>query len=266
VIRGKRSAKYLCLTFLALAAGGRALAADFRFDRDTLSFTNSTVFEYHEGRIQSRKSTGDKEKSEPYTRRCFVMSRTVLQFYKFARFDRHAAPLDDVELAKRVRVITKMHPWNDALPEQQRVLLPGYANLRELSKARARVLQQNLGLGWPTYWRIGNFRMFFRRDDDGYQVRMHEELNAALDRRGFFVAYLSDYPHFHINHAVLVYGRKGSPSAGGIEHYLTYDPNHSDAPRELKWSPALRIFNFEKDEEFVGGFTRVYQIYGRPWQ
>jgi hypothetical protein len=242
-MRGGSAICILCLSLIA-ATAGRA-AADFRFDRDTLAFTNSTVFEYHEGRVSSHKSKAGTEKAKAYTRRCFVMSRTVLQFYKFARFDPQGRSLDNKELAARVRMVIHRRPWHPALPEKERVVFP-YANLRELSKARAPVLQENIGLGWPTYWRLGNFRMFFRRDDDKYQVRTHANLNAALDRGDFFVAPVA--------------------SKSGIEYYLAYDPNHADRPRELKWSPKMGLFNYEKDEEFVGGFTRVYQIYGMALQ
>src|SRR5438093_13175466 len=65
---------------LAAKAGS---AAGFNFQRDTLAFANTTVFEYHNGEVVSRWS----RKSDRYTRRCFVMTRTAEQFYKFARFE-----------------------------------------------------------------------------------------------------------------------------------------------------------------------------------
>ena len=67
----------------------------FRFKQ-----ANWTVFAYEQGKI--RAYSNPREKSDRYTRRCFVMSRTVLQFRKFARFDPRAAPLTDQELAARV--------------------------------------------------------------------------------------------------------------------------------------------------------------------
>lgn len=99
-----------------------------------------------------------------------------------------------------------------------------------------------------------------------YQEETRAELNATLTRGGLFVAYLSDYPTLHINHSVLVYGRKPSPRGAKIDKYICYDPNHPDGPRELAWLADKREFNFEKDEEFVGGFTRVYHVYGKPLQ
>src|SRR5881392_3880280 len=78
-----------------------AAASDFRFDRDTVGFANATVFEYREGHPSLRQ----REKGEPkrYTRRCFVLCRTTMQFQKFARFDPHTPALDDKALAARIR-------------------------------------------------------------------------------------------------------------------------------------------------------------------
>jgi hypothetical protein len=266
VIRGGGLASFLAV-LLALGAGSATVSAsDFKFERDTLSFTNSTVFEYRAGYAQAGPKTTEGEKKKRYTRRCFVMSRSVLQFYKFARFDPAAPALNDKELAHRVRSVTRIHPWNPPLPPGKRIAFPGYRDLRHLSQARARLLQENLGLGWPVYARIGNFRMFFLADDKEYQSKMHSILNATMADGGFFVAYLSDYPHFRINHSVLVYGRRRSQPGSDVEHYIVYDPNHPDGPRELKWSNSLHVFNFQKDQEFPGGFTKVYQVYGKPFQ
>jgi hypothetical protein len=252
------------LSFIALTQG-RALASDFKFDRETFAFQNSTVFDYEQGQIRAHKEDPGKEKPKRYTRRCFVMSRTTLQFHKFARFDPRGAPLDDKELAARVRALTRQRPWHDALPAEERIVFPGYPDLRAMSEKRGRLLQQNIGLGWPVYLRLGNTRMFYRHDEK-YQEQTHAHLEAALNRSDFFVAYLSSYPYFTINHSVLVYARKPIRSNNGIDHYLVYDPNHPDAPRELKWSTKMRVFNYQKDEEFVGGFTRAFQVYGKPWQ
>jgi hypothetical protein len=259
-----RSYGWIVAIFLIATSSRGAATPNLNFKRETLAFANSTVFEYDKGQI-IRKSNNRKEKSERYTRRCFVMSRTVVQFHKFARFEPHAAPLNDAELAARIRAVTRKQPWHDALPAEQRIVFPGYRDLRAMSAARGSLLQRNIGLGWPTYFRVGNSRMFYKHDP-AYQEKTHRDIDAALQRGELFVAYLSDYPTLHINHSVLVYAHKGQRLKNGTDRYLTYDPNHPDGPRELKWSPAKRAFDFEKDEEFVGGFTRVFQVYGKPWQ
>jgi hypothetical protein len=88
----------------------------------------------------------------------------AMQFHKFARFDPHGARLDDKTLAARIRSVTRRAAWAKPVPEDQRVVFPGYANLREMSTDRREVLQENIGLGWPTYLRVGNARMFFQHD------------------------------------------------------------------------------------------------------
>ena len=187
-----------------------------------------------------------------------------MQFRKFARFDPRGHPLDDAALAERIRAITRRPAWREALLPDRRIVLPGYPNLRTMSRARARVLQDNIGVGWTTYLRFGNIRMLYdysRR----YQEQTHTELDAKLVRGGLFVAYLSTFPNLSINHAVLVYARKPE-SSPAIERYLVYDPNHPETPRELTWSAKGGTFAFQKDWDFIGGSVRVYQVYGKPIQ
>jgi hypothetical protein len=242
-----------------------AAAAAFRFDRDTFAFQNATVLKYKDGLPYLQVKASREDPANQYTRRCFVMSRTAMQFRKFARFDPSGAPLNDLELAARIRAVARSAPWGESLPENQRIVFPGYANLREMSKARAHVFQENLGSGFLTYFRPSNARMFFEHSWK-YQDTTHANLEAALSRGGLFVGFLSTYPKLTINHTVLVYARQKDPPGEELEHYLVYDPNHAEAPRELTWSPRERAFAYQKDIDFIGGFVRVYQAYGKPLQ
>ena len=244
----------------ATAAQATAAESDFRFNRDTFDFANQTVFEYHEGLASLRK--GSAVKKDAYNRHCFVMCRTATQFKKFARFDPRGAPLDDKALAARIRSVTRRQVWADPLPENQRVVFPGYANLREMSKTRGKVLRANIGLGWTVYLRPSNGRIVYQHDPR-YQEEMHAKLNEHLARGRLFVAYLSTFPRITVNHAILVYKRKSFSPDTGIERYAAYDPNHPEAPRELSWSGKTRSFAYQKDVDFVGGFVRVYQVYGK---
>src|SRR5437660_7168798 len=131
------------ISFLGLSlASAAASTPPLRFDQDTVGFANMTVFAYQNGIARLRRDESAKQKR--YTRRCFVLCRTTMQFKKFARFDPHAPPLDDRDLAKRIRQVTRRAAWRDTFPYNQRVVFPGYANLRQLSKARCLVLQRNL--------------------------------------------------------------------------------------------------------------------------
>jgi hypothetical protein len=249
----------ISVLFLRIACGSaNASTPPLRFKADTAGFANMTVFEYENGIAHVRR--GDSAKQKRYTRRCFVLSRTTMQFKKFARFDPHAPPLNDQNLAERIRQVTRRAAWRETLPENERVVFPGYANFRELTMKRGYVVQRNIGLGWPTYWRLSNARTLFQTDV-GYQERTHEKLDAVLNGGDLFVAFLTTLPHLRINHAVLVYAKK-SGSSTDPERYLVYDPNHPEGPRELTWSKSDRSFAYQKDWDFVGGNVRVYQVYG----
>jgi hypothetical protein len=237
--------------------------SDFCFDRDIFAFANQTVFEYHEGHASLRKPSATKR--DAYNRHCFVMCRTAVQFKKFARFEPRSTPLDDASLAARIRAVTRQAAWTEPLPENQRIVFSGYKDLREMSKAHRELVQLNIGHGWPSYFRISNVRMIFQ-DGTGYQEQTHARLNAALARGELFIAFLTTYPRLSINHSVLIYKRKSSGPNPGIDHYLVYDPNHPESPRELTWSARDRAFSYQKDWDFIGGFVRVYQVYGKPLQ
>jgi hypothetical protein len=237
-----------------------AAEPEFRFDRDTFAFANQTVFEYHEGHPSLRKPSTVKR--DAYNRHCFVLCRTAMQFKKFARFDPEGAPLDDTSLAARVRAVTHRTAWTEPLPEDQRIVFPGYKDLREMSEARRELLQRSIGHGWPSYFRISNARMMFLQSAR-YQEKTHARLNAALARGQVFIGFLTTYPRLSINHSVLVYKRKSFSPNPGIETYLVYDPNHPESPRELSWCPKTRAFAYQKDWDFIGGFVRIYQVYAK---
>src|SRR3981081_1854727 len=90
---------------LWISAARAATERPFSFDRDTFAFANETVFEYHQGHASLRHENG-AQKPKRFTSHCFVMSRGAAQFRKFARFDPTLSPLDDTQLAARIRKVT----------------------------------------------------------------------------------------------------------------------------------------------------------------
>jgi hypothetical protein len=257
-MRGNRAVFIVSLAMIAVSARAER---PFNFDRDTFGFANMTVFEYENGIPHLRR--GERAKEDRYTRRCFVLSRAAWQFHKFARFDPHAPPIDDRELIHRIKKVTRRQAWKPALPENERTVFP-YADLRAMSKKHGRILQENVGKGWPTYWRPGNYRAFLVPSVH-YQEQTHRNLDEILARGDMFVGYLTTLPKLSINHAVLAYKRT-SVSPDGTERYLVYDSNHPEGPRELVWSERNRTFSYQKDWDFIGGAVRVYQVYGKAFQ
>jgi hypothetical protein len=250
--------------FLWIFSAAGAAEHPFSFRRDTLDFANETILEYDHGHASPRHED-PSQKPKRFVQHCFVMSRSVAQFRKFARFEPALRPLDDKELAARVRKITSRIPWAPPLARRDRIIIPGYPDLRTLSRARPGVLEKNIGLGWTTYFRLGNWRVLLPHGA-AQQARTEAELERVLARGEFFVAYLTNIPRsLNINHGVLVYARQensGRHSPSRKLGYSVYDPNHPDGPRTLEWSPDDSCFLYQRDSDFVGGQVVVWQVYG----
>ncbi len=229
------------------------------FERDTFSFANDTVFAYRDGHPSLRH-----ESTKRYATRCFVMSRAVVQFRKFARFEPDLPPLDDSALADRIRAITRRAPWRDALDQTHRIVIPGVADLRALSRTRTRVVQENIGLGWPTYFRLGNWRVVLPKPP-GQQARTQTELDQTMAKGEFYVAYMTTMPDYlYTNHAVLVLDRHAED--GENIGYTVYDPGFPEGPRTLYWSKRSGTFWYPPNPTFVGGSVYVWRVYGGPLQ
>lgn len=252
--------KIFLLSVLGASVGAQASAsAPVLFERDTFAFANDTVFAYRDGHPSVRQ-----ESSNRYTTRCFVMSRAVVQFRKFARFDPALPALDDAALADRIRAVTGRAPWRDELDDARRIVIPGVRDLRDLSRTRTRVVQENIGLGWPTYFRLGNWRVVLPKLP-GQQERTQARLEQAMTHGQYYVAYMTTMPNYlYTNHAVLVLNRHGDD--GENIGYGVYDPASPEAPRTLYWSKRARTFWYPPNPTFIGGSVYVWRVYGAPLQ
>ena len=241
----------------------------FRFDTDTFAFANQTVYVYPHGYAEARPMRpGDK--SATFTLHCFAMCRSVEQFQKFARFDPSLPPPDDATLHALLDRVLRRAVWRAPLPPEHRVVIPGYADLRTLSRARLQIVQRHIGGGWATYLRPGNYRMLcYWGNGPPEQARTRHTLENVLARHDLFVAYLTTYPNLSINHAVLLYGHQPgtrADAANGLVRYRVYDPNHPEAPREMLYDTQRCQFSYQKDWDFVGGKVTVLRVYGFPVQ
>jgi hypothetical protein len=238
------------------------------FERDTFAFANETVWDYADGRIQSLGHAPEAS-GERYTRRCFLLCRRALQFWKFARFEPEESPLAEGELAERIRAVAHRGAWKAPLPEAQRITIPGHHGLREISEAHSRLFKDTLGAGWPAYFRPGNVMIVFppsRR----HQGRLHRRLRERLAAGRPAVVWLVTFPSLRINHAVLVYALEDpeetepvaeATGAGRRFRYLVYDPNDVNAPKRLEYNPDTGTFSFERTFYFGGGPVDVRLVY-----
>ena len=228
----------------------------FRYDTDTFSFANETVWNYVNGQVQAESSKNQTRKRD-YTRRCFVVTRAAVQFWKFARFDPLGPPLEREQLAERIREVTGRSVWLPASPRAQRVVFPGYANLREISAADPSIFQANIGLGWPVYFRAGNMPIVLPVDRET-EARLNDEIFHDLHWSWPTIVWLYNFPSLNMNHVVVVFGGEKD---GGEFHYRVYDPNYSSGPKRLTYDVDTRTFYYQPTFYFKGGTVNARAIY-----
>ena len=228
----------------------------FNYDTDTFSFANETVWNYVNGSVQAETSR-DQTRKRDYTRRCFVVTRAAVQFWKFARFDPRAAPLPADQLAARIRAVTERSVWLPALSREQRIVIPGYANLRGISAAAPGIFQANIGLGWPVYFRAGNMPIVVPVCRE-IEANLNDEIFRDLQMNYPTIVWLYNFPSLNMNHVVVVIAGKHEQ---GKYHYQVYDPNYTDTPKHLDYDEASRTFSYQPTFYFKGGTVEARAIY-----
>ncbi|HEX4140616.1 MAG TPA: hypothetical protein VHY09_09735 [Candidatus Methylacidiphilales bacterium] len=232
----------------------------FRYDTDTFAFANETVWNYVNGSPQA--GPGSTERKRDYTRRCFVVTRAAVQFWKFARFDPHAKPLSANQLADRIREVTSRSVWMPALPNDQRIVFSSCASLRELSAANPGIFQANIGLGWPVYFRAGNAPIAVPLSP-ATEATLNDEIFRDLGMNYPTIVWLYRFPSLAINHVVVVIsGHKD----GALYHYLVYDPNYTDGPKKLAYNARTQTFSYQPTFYFKGGEVDARAIYRGVFQ
>jgi hypothetical protein len=231
----------------------------FRFEEDRFAFANELVWIY-ERAAGDRRAVRWRSPPSDYTHRCFVLARSALQFLQAARFDPSLPAADDATYRELVRRVVRTDPRRPP-PPGERVTIPGYASLYELSRARERLLKEELGGAAWSYLQRGHWRLvipFPRGDQEDAAGR----LMRALDLRRPPILHLVRFPRLSINHAVLLYDYQADERE---VRFATYDPNEPDAPRTLVFDRASRTFLLPPNSYFEGGRVDVYEVYHRPW-
>jgi hypothetical protein len=216
------------------------------------AFANETVFAYDGADVDAAKT------ARPYKRRCFVLCRAVLQFWKFARYDGSANEIADDELARAVRGICRVPVWSRR-GDAGKTVLPGFRSFRDLTARKTQLVQTELG-GWlPAYTRPGNWRMGFPIPRSG-QARLARELERAIERGDPRAVYLT---RFHrLNHCVVAYSFR--KDANGDVEFGIYDPNLPDQYNSLRYIAETRSFELPKVFYWKGGRVNALAVYISP--
>jgi hypothetical protein len=228
----------------------------FVFERDTFAYAHELVWQYRFDPATGRTTTFNTDPPPTYYHRCFVMVRSVRQFFYHARFAPEL-PVAEVEVYRNlVREIVSRNPRRPGA-ESQRLTIPGYDGLRALSRAHEPLLKAECGASWESYFLRSHWRMIFPVIWR-HRQRMVRRLKRALPERGIVPVHLFRFPRITINHGIVLYGM--SESERTIE-FDAYDPNIPAHPVKLVYERATKKFIFPPTCYWGGGPLNVTEIY-----
>ena len=230
------------------AAGRPAPPAAIHFGVDTFAFPN-----------ESR--TKNRAKPDLYANYCFVMVRAVTQFHRFARFEPASPKLSAAEYEARVARVVSHSPWADPLPRDERVVIPGYASLHDLSRDEEKAVKAGLGSAFWTWVHWTNWRVVFPMPG-AQQERVARETLAELAAGRPVQFLVTNFPTWELNHTVLVYDYRVADH-GQIE-LIVYDPNDPYAPGIIEYDRAERRFVATRLFDTNPGAIRAFRMYYQP--
>jgi hypothetical protein len=222
----------------------RASVPQFSFSTDTFTFPNE-IRARNPGRV------------DLYANYCFVLARGLRQFLAFARFDPAAPRLSSDEYVERVRQIATRPPWEPALPADDRVVIPGYVNLRDFSRAEEAAVKAGLGGRFWTFVHWTNWRVTFPVTRD-HQAGVAREVMDELDAGRLVQLLVTNWPKPELNHTVVAYAyRSGSH---GVE-FVVWDPNDPDAPGVMTFDEQAYRFWATRLYDTEPGLIRAFRMY-----
>jgi hypothetical protein len=234
---------------------GHDPARRFDFGKDTFAFANELVWIY-EYDANGKWTTRSRDPKPTYWQHCFVLARATKQFYENARFDATLPQVDENSYRKLINSVMDSSARRP-VAEKDRIVIPGYSDLRHFSEGHEDLLKNYCGGAWQSYFQRGHWHVvvpFSRRSQD----QMANQLMKELARNEAPVVHLIRFPQLSINHAVIVFEAKEEASA---IVFSIYDPNEPSAPRRINYDKATRTFNFAANDYFPGGRVDVYEIY-----
>jgi hypothetical protein len=251
-----RSTLFLFWANFSLATLGNA--TPFHFPQDTFSFSNQLYFDYQttqKGNVQAHRRADGK--TPDYSRHCFVLVRSLLQFRRFAEFRPDLPKLTEDQYRARVRELVRFPPWSSG--PANKIQFPGYSDLYSFSAAHSLMLQKALGVWWPSYWRVGNWRIVFPVPRSS-QERLAHWLQNRLDAGNIEAIYITRMKP--INHCLVAYKYAKQPNGDLL--FFVCDVNQPAKEVHLRYQAANRSFYYDRAPYYPGGLVSVMRLYASP--
>lgn len=237
---------------------GLAVGRRFEFDRDSFAFPNELVWEYDFDPATAAPSVRRRVPAPRYAHHCFVLVRAARQFLYHARFDPAAGRADDAGYRRLIREVLARSPRRPS-EAAERIVIPGYAGLRELSAARESLVKEQCGGAWRSYFQRSHWRLVFPVSR-AHQRRTARELLEATARDDAPLIHLLRFPSLTINHGMVIF--EGTRTPTGIL-FLAYDPNAPEGPARLTYDDRTRAFHLPPNRYWRGGALNVFEIFRR---
>ena len=215
----------------------------FAVERDTFAFRNDIAAKH-------------PDRDDLYAHYCFVLARGARQFFQAARFDPAAPRLDHAGYVERVRRIAAYRPWHPALPPDDRVVIPGYANLREFSSAEEAAVKEGLDGRLWTWLHWTNWRVSLPVGR-AHQADVLEQIRHELAAGRLVQLLVTNWPIPELNHTVVAFGSRAN---GPATELAIWDPNEPEGPGTITFDPA-RGFWATHVYETRPGAIRVFRMY-----
>jgi hypothetical protein len=255
--------RFIFIFLIALVVrgpGARGMApTHFDWRTDTISFSNDTVFAYgidEAGRLTIHRRTTPAR----FAHRCFVLVRTVLEFHKFARFAPGEKRVSEGEYKELIREVCRMPVWMPERDAAERIVIPGYRNLNEFSRGLEYAMKETMGNWFPTYLRVGNWRMIGPFPRFG-QANACAQIVRGLDRGKLEAVYLTRFPK--MNHCVILFDYHRLEGGGRIR-FDAYDPNYPNTLSWVDYDARQEGFDFERRWFWPGGRVNLMRVYISP--
>jgi hypothetical protein len=217
----------------------------FSFEADTFAFPNQI-------RARNRGVPG------LYANHCFVLARGVRQFHQFARFDPAAPRLERAGYERLVRAVVSRAPWRAPLPYEERVVIPGYPNLRAFSAAEEPAVKAGLGGPFWTWVHWTNWRVTYERLPPGHQGEVLHQIRDELAAGHLVQLLVTNWPKPELNHTVVAYGYRRYDSRIDLS---VWDPNDPAAPGVVTFDGGEQRFWATQVYDTEPGTIRVFRMY-----
>jgi hypothetical protein len=249
----------ISVLFLTAFLGGCACShgseRSFEVPRDSFAYQNELRWSYEFGspnEVEARPTNPPPE----YSLRCFPMVRAAREFFYHAGFEPNFPKTNALEYKRLVRQVIHR---NSRCPStnEDRIVIPGFADLHEFSAAYPELLKAECGSAWSSFFQRGNWRMVLPLTRRG-EAKIARRFSNELRNGRVPIAHVYRFPDTSLNHAVLIYDQ--ASDANEII-FTAYDPNNPARPSKLRYDRATRTFFFERNQYFAGGAVKVYEVY-----